>query len=102
MNDQITIICNTVVFALGHVMRNCGYVPMQFASEYAVNDDGERIDIPLIEWAAKVNTWVSRTMGRMTVVITPDDQISFVLVALSVERLLSYCDTVANAEADPP
>jgi hypothetical protein len=83
-------------------MQNCGYCPVQFASEYAVNDSGERIDIPLIEWAAKVNTWVSQTMGRMAVVLTPDDPINFVLVAVAVERLLSHCDIVANAESDPP
>lgn len=98
MNSQISIICETVVFALENTLTNLGYAPLPFELEYAGNDP----DTPLIEWAASVNTWVSKTIGKMVVLISIEDPISFVLVAITVERLLAACDSQSPDNADVP
>jgi uncharacterized protein (DUF934 family) len=102
MNAQVTTVCETVVFALDNVLRNSGRDPGPFSVTYATAYGEEHITIPLIEWMSHVNSWVSAAMGKMVVVLVPEDQISFVLVAVSVERLLSYCDALSPMQADPP
>ncbi len=98
MNSQLSIICETVVFALTHVLKNLDYP----VTEFSIESDSVTTTVTVMEWAASVNTWVSRSLGRVAIVIVPEDDVSFLLVAISVERLLAACDSQSASEEDVP